>query len=63
MIQQKAICFSLILRSHFKKKIMIKKIKVLYGHVNPKVKIDLIIYWIVYHLIILYFIYGEGLLG
>lgn len=42
---------------------MIRKLKAAYKRYKPEVNIDLVIYWIAFHLIILYFIYGKGLRG
>lgn len=38
---------------------MIKNLKVAYNRYIPAANRDLIIHWITYHLIMLYFIYGD----
>lgn len=42
---------------------MIKKLQTAYSQYKAAVKIELVIYWIVYHLIMLYFIFGKEFVG
>ncbi len=38
---------------------MVEKLETAYSQYRTAVKIELVIYWLVYHLLILYFIFGK----
>lgn len=42
---------------------MFRKLETVFNQYKTAVKKELVIYWLVYHLIMLYFIFGQKLVG